>query len=97
MGKKLYIGNLPFRYGFKELIALFEKYGEIREALVVADRFNGRSKGFGFVTFAEDSSAEKAVKDVNGKEADGRILAVREATPKEKTEEKLKKEFKKKE
>jgi cold-inducible RNA-binding protein len=81
MGKKIYVGNLPFSYGFKELTGLFEKFGEIQEALVIADRYNGRSKGFGFVTFANDESAQKAIAEMDGKEADGRPLKIKEATP----------------
>ena len=82
MGKKIYVGNLPFKYGFKELIGLFEKFGKIQEALVIADKYNGKSKGFGFVTFVEEESAKKAVKEMNEKDADGRVLKVSEATPK---------------
>lgn len=89
MGKKIYVGNLPFRYGFKELTGMFEKFGEIQEALVIADRYNGRSKGFGFVTFTEESAAQKAIEEMDGAEADGRPLKVKEATPKtEKPEDK---------
>ncbi|MFA5953698.1 MAG: RNA-binding protein [Candidatus Pacearchaeota archaeon] len=95
MAKKIYVGNLPFRYGFKDLTSLFEKFGEIQEALVVADRFNGRSKGFGFITFAKDESAQKAIKEMNGKDAEGRPLQVREATPKSEEPEQPKKSFKK--
>ena len=83
MGKKIYVGNLPFSYGFNELKGLFEKFGEIQEALVIADRYNGRSKGFGFVTFVEEAAAQKAIEEVNGKDAEGRPLKVNEATPRE--------------
>lgn len=83
MGNKIYVGNLPFTYGFKELTGLFEKFGEIQEAIVIADKYEGRSKGFGFVTFADEKSAAEAVKEMNGKDADGRALKVNEATPRE--------------
>jgi RNA recognition motif-containing protein len=104
MTKKIYVGNLPFSYGFKDLVNLFEKFGEIQEAVVIADRFNGRSKGFGFVTFTKEESANKAVQEMDGKDANGRILKVKEATPKaenleeetEKVERKPKREYKKK-
>ena len=88
MGNKIYVGNLPFTYGFKELSGLFEKFGKIQEALVIADKYNGRSKGFGFVTFVEEESAKKAVEEMNGKDADGRALKVNEATPREDSGEK---------
>lgn len=85
MTKKVYVGNLPFSYGFKELKSLFEKFGEISEALVIADRYNGRSKGFGFVTFEDEENAKKAILEMDGKEANGRVLKVKEATPKQET------------
>ena len=88
MGKKIYIGNLPFNYGFKELTGLFKKFGKIEEAVVIADRDNGKSKGFGFVTFVEDDSAQKAIAEMNEKDADGRPLKVNEATPREDRPEK---------
>jgi RNA recognition motif-containing protein len=107
MTKKIYVGNLPFSYGFKDLVNLFEKFGEIQEAIVIADKFNGRSKGFGFVTLTTEDSAKKAVTEMDGKEANGRVLKVKEATPKaeeperkeekpEKVEKKPKRESKKK-
>jgi len=83
MGNKIYVGNLPFTYGFKELSGLFEKFGKIQEAIVIADKYEGKSKGFGFVTFVEEASAKKAVEEMNGKDADGRALKVNEATPRE--------------
>jgi len=86
MSKKIYVGNLPFSIGFKELTELFEKFGEIEESVVIADKFNGRSKGFGFVNFADDKAADKAVKEMDGKDVNGRALKVKEATPREETE-----------
>jgi len=88
MSKKIYAGNLPFRYGFKELTSLFEKFGKIQEALVIADRYNGRSKGFGFITFNDEESAKKAISEMDGKEVEGRPLKVKEATPKSESSEK---------
>lgn len=83
MGKKIYVGNLPFRYGFKEIKSLFEKFGDIEDAVVIADRENGRSKGFGFVTFVDEASAQKAIAEMDGKDAEGRPLKVNAATPRE--------------
>ena len=83
MNKKIYVGNLPFNYGFKELTTLFEKFGEIQEALVIADKYNGRSKGFGFVQMANDADADNAINMFNGKELEGRSLTVNEARPME--------------
>ena len=56
------------------------------EAIVMSDKQSGRSRGFGFVTFKEESSAKKAVAEMNGKNVDGREIKVTEATPLEKKE-----------
>ena len=79
MSKRIYVGNLPFNYGFKELKELFEKYGKVEDAEVIVDRYNGRSKGFGFVSFEKDEDAKKAIEETNEKEFGGRVLKVNEA------------------
>lgn len=81
MSVKLYVGNLPFSVSDKELNELFASYGEITEATIIKDKFSGRSKGFGFVTFADSASAEKAISEMDGKEIQGRALKVNEAKP----------------
>jgi len=81
MGKKLYVGNLPFSVDQSKLEELFSSYGEIEEATVISDKFSGRSKGFGFVTFVDDSAGEKAIAEMNEKEIEGRALKVNEAIP----------------
>lgn len=81
MGKKLYVGNLPFSVEQKKLQELFAEFGEIEEAVVIADKFSGRSKGFGFVTFKEDADADKAISAMNEKDIEGRALKVNEAQP----------------
>lgn len=81
MSKKLYVGNLPFSTTQEELKKLFAAYGEITEAVVITNKFSGRSKGFGFVTLADDAQAAKAVEELNEKDIGGRKLKVNEATP----------------
>jgi len=81
MSKKLYVGNLPFSVTNEELKKIFSKFGEIEEANVISDKYSGRSKGFGFVTFSKDEDADKAIKEMNGKEIDGREVKVNEARP----------------
>jgi|TARA_Y100000310_G_scaffold320303_1_gene376623 RNA recognition motif-containing protein len=81
MSKKLYVGNLPFSVDSEKLKELFSTYGETEEVTIISDKFSGRSKGFGFVTFKEDASADKAVAEMNGKEVEGRELKVSEAKP----------------
>ena len=77
---KLYVGNLPFTIDDAGLKKLFEAYG-VEEANLIIDKFNGRSKGFGFVTITDDESAKKAISEMNDKEVEGRKLKVSEAKP----------------
>lgn len=81
MEKKLYVGNLPYTVTDAQLKELFAGYGDVTEAQVIMDRRSGRSKGFGFVTFAEEAAAEKAVSEMDGKDLEGRALKVSEAKP----------------
>ena len=80
---KIYVGNLPFKIDSEGLKKIFSPYGEIEEAIVISDKFSGRSKGFGFVTFKEDADAKKAIAEMNGKKVDERELKVNEAKPME--------------
>ena len=77
---KLYVGNLPFSVDHEGLKKIFEGY-ELEEATVIADKFSGRSKGFGFVTISDDESAKKAIAELNEKEVEGRKIKVNEAKP----------------
>ena len=78
---KIYVGNLPFSVDDDKLKEVFETYGEIEEVTVIKDKFSGRSKGFGFVTFKDDGDAKKAISEMNDKEVEGRRLKVNEAKP----------------
>jgi RNA recognition motif-containing protein len=78
---KLFVGNLSFSVDDAKLGEMFAEFGEVTEAKVITDKFSGRSKGFGFVTFANDDDAAKAAEDMNGKDADGRPLTVNVAKP----------------
>ncbi|MBN2094294.1 MAG: RNA-binding protein [Candidatus Zambryskibacteria bacterium] len=81
--KKLFVGNLPYKATDTDLKELFAKYGEVSEAVVIMDKERGLSKGFGFVTFANESEADAAIEALNGKELEGRALTVNEARPQE--------------
>jgi RNA recognition motif-containing protein len=83
MSKKIYVGNLPFTVDLAKLKELFESYGETEDAVVISDKFSGRSKGFGFVTFVNDADADKAIAEMNEKDVEGRPLKVNEAKPME--------------
>jgi RNA recognition motif-containing protein len=83
MGKKLYVGNLAYGIGDKDLEELFAAHGSVQSAQVIVDRDSGRSKGFGFVEMGSDQEAQAAIAAMNGKEIEGRPLTVNEARPKE--------------
>jgi heterogeneous nuclear ribonucleoprotein A1/A3 len=76
MSKKLFVGGLAWETDDASLNQAFAPFGEIAEARVITDRDTGRSRGFGFVTYVEDASAEKARAAMNGKTLDGRTLRV---------------------
>ena len=79
---KLYVGNLPWSVdeaGFKKLFADYKT----EEITLIIDKYSGRSKGFGFVTIADDAAAQKAMTEMNGKQVEGRELKVTEAKPME--------------
>lgn len=78
---KLYVGNLPYTISDEQLGETFAAAGEVEDAKVITDKFSGRSKGFGFVTMKDEKAAEKAIKDLDGKEVDGRPLKVNVARP----------------
>ncbi len=86
MGKKIYVGNLPYSVTDDALKAMFAEVGTVESAQVIMDRYSGRSKGFGFVEMSNDAEAEQAINQLNGKELEGRALTVNEARPMEKRE-----------
>ena len=83
MANKLYIGNLSFSTTSEELQQAFAQAGQVVEAIVMADKMTGRSRGFGFVTMADQESANKAIEMYNGKDFMGRVIVVNEARPME--------------
>ena len=83
MGKRLYVGNLPYSIDSSELEQLCSAHGTVRSAEVISDRVTGRSKGFGFVEMSSDAEADAAIEALNGSEHDGRTLTVNEARPRQ--------------
>jgi len=77
----IYVGNLSYSLSESELRDAFAAYGEVSSVKVLMDRETGRSRGFGFVEMPNQSEAEIAVAEVNGKEVGGRPLRVNEARP----------------
>lgn len=84
---KLYVGNLPYSVTSDSLKAAFASFGEIVDAVVIMDKRFGRSKGFGFVEFAKEADAQKAVEGMNGADMEGRKLVVNFARPPRVTDE----------
>jgi len=81
MSKKLFVGNLPFSVADQELSDLFSKVGTVVSATVIVDKYNNRSKGFGFVEMSTEEEAQKAIDTLNGKDVEGRNITVSEARP----------------
>ncbi len=83
MGKKIYVGNLPFTATNETLSEMFASFGNVSSSKIVTDRDTGRSKGFGFVEMADSSEADAAIEKLNGSDYGGRSLTVNEARPME--------------
>ena len=86
MGKRLYVGNLPYSVSEQDLNDKFGAFGTVESASLITDRDTGRSKGFGFVEMATDSEAQAAIEQLNGTDYDGRPVTVNEAKPMKKRE-----------
>jgi RNA recognition motif-containing protein len=82
MGRKLYVGNLPYTTGETELQELFSAAGNVESVRVMRDMATGRARGFAFVEMSTDEEAQKAVQQFNEYQLGGRALAVNEARPK---------------
>jgi len=83
MGRKLYVGNLPYSVDSSALQEMFAAHGTVESAEIIADRETGRSKGFGFVQMGTDEEAAAAIAAMNGQQVEGRALTVNEAKPRE--------------
>ena len=81
MGKKLYVGNLPFSATDQTLADTFAQCGTVESAKIIMDRDSGRSKGFGFVEMSSEAEAAAAISKLNGADYDGRAMTVNEAKP----------------
>ncbi|MBH37658.1 RNA-binding protein [bacterium] len=79
---KIYVGNLDYKMTDEDLRSDFSSYGDIQDVIVIKDHETGRSKGFGFVTFTEESAVEKAI-ELDGQELRGRQIRVNKARPKQ--------------
>ncbi|OFY43382.1 MAG: RNA-binding protein [Bacteroidetes bacterium GWF2_40_14] len=79
----IFISNLSYGVNDADLKELFGEFGEISSAKVITDRETGRSRGFGFVEMPNDAEGEKAIKELNQGQYDGKVINVNVAKPKE--------------
>jgi len=78
---KLYVGNLPMQMSELELKELFTEAGNVSSAKIINDRQTGQPRGFGFVEMETKLEGQKAISMLNGRQVEGRALAVNEARP----------------
>jgi RNA recognition motif-containing protein len=77
----LYVGNIPYSMKEEDVKAVFMEFGNVVSVKIVFDRATRRSKGYGFVEMDDDKQAETAIKELDGKEFQGRNLRVSKANP----------------
>ncbi|MGH9195094.1 MAG: RNA recognition motif domain-containing protein [Acidimicrobiia bacterium] len=82
MGRRLYVGNLPFKITEQDLMTLFGEAGSVASVRVMRDNATGRARGFGFVEMATDEEAQRAISQFHQYQMEGRALVVNEARPK---------------
>jgi cold-inducible RNA-binding protein len=82
MSRKLYVGNLPYQTGERDLQELFARAGTVETVKVMREMATGRARGFAFVEMSTDEAAQKAMTELNGYQLSGRGLTVNEARPK---------------
>jgi RNA recognition motif-containing protein len=82
MGRRLYVGNLPYETGENDLQDLFARAGTVETVKVMRDMATGRARGFAFVEMSTDDEAQKAITELNDYQLGGRGLTVNEARPK---------------
>jgi RNA recognition motif-containing protein len=77
----IYVGNLPYSVTDADLRETFKRFGEVSQVNLIADKFTGESKGFGFVEMDNNSQADAAIKGLNGTDMKGRNITVNQAKP----------------
>lgn len=83
MGKKLFVGNVPYNITEDRLKEVFSEAGDVESVAIITDKMTGRPRGFVFVEMTTDEAAKKAVEMLNGRDVDGREINVNEARPRE--------------
>ena len=79
----IYVGNLSYQTTEDELRDLFAEFGDVVSAKLIADKFTSQSKGFGFVEISNNSEAQIAMDELNGRDVNGRSITVNQARPRQ--------------
>jgi RNA recognition motif-containing protein len=82
MGRRLYVGNLPYSSSEDQLTELFSRAGKVDSVRVMRDMATGRARGFAFVEMGSDEDAQRAISEFHEYQLEGRALVVNEARPK---------------
>src|SRR5919206_4202211 len=82
MGRRLYVGNLPYSATEEQLTELFGRAGKVDSVRVMRDMATGRARGFAFVDMGSDEDAQRAISEFHEYQLEGRALVVNEAKPK---------------
>lgn len=82
---QLFVGNLPYTTTESDLEELFGTFGEVLSVKIIADRYTGKSRGFGFVEMSSSDQAKEAITGLNDSDQLGRKIVVKEANEKERT------------
>ena len=82
MGRRLYVGNLPYSSSEDQLTELFSRAGKVESVRVMRDMATGRARGFAFVEMSSDEEAQRAISELHEHQLEGRALVVNEARPK---------------
>lgn len=78
----IYVGNLDYKVNEDDLKGIFEEFGTVSSAKIIIDKYNGRSKGFGFIEMDNETEAKKAIDELHGATLENREMVVNEAKPK---------------
>lgn len=81
--KNIFVGNLSFGATEDAVRSMFETYGSVERVSLITDRDTGQPRGFGFVEMSNNSEADRAIAELNGRDMDGRALNINEARPRE--------------
>lgn len=81
--KNIYVGNLSYGATENTVRDLFEGFGQVATVKIIADKYTGQSRGFGFVEMPNEDEAQRAIAELNGKDFEGRKIIVNESRPRE--------------